>query len=208
MRWLKKDTNLRGVKGLTKEQLQACKAKGAIVDEDIKTCHFEFVDGKGFVLVEDTTTSSPQETPPGVPFPLRAASIVKRWRVSCRRKVLSVFAFLPTVLHPAVKRPLAESAPQPPVSPPATSPSSDGTQAPSVPSAQVSLPTPDTWYWKAYSMHGGTTPTQVSTPTPDADGSSTTSSKPGDGTQVQSAPPVQESMPPSDTDGSAAYHST
>jgi uncharacterized protein YjbI with pentapeptide repeats len=29
-----KDTNLRGVKGLTKEQLEACKAKGAIIDED------------------------------------------------------------------------------------------------------------------------------------------------------------------------------
>jgi len=29
-----KDTNLCGVKGLTKEQLEACKAKGAIVDED------------------------------------------------------------------------------------------------------------------------------------------------------------------------------
>jgi len=32
---LLKDANLRGVKGLTKEQLAACKAKGAIVDEDI-----------------------------------------------------------------------------------------------------------------------------------------------------------------------------
>ncbi len=29
-----KDTDLRGVKGLTKEQLEACKAKGAIIDED------------------------------------------------------------------------------------------------------------------------------------------------------------------------------
>jgi len=29
-----KGTNLRGVKGLTKEQLEACKAKGAIIDED------------------------------------------------------------------------------------------------------------------------------------------------------------------------------
>ena len=29
-----KDTDLRGVKGLTKEQLAACKAKGAIIDED------------------------------------------------------------------------------------------------------------------------------------------------------------------------------
>ncbi len=28
------DTNLRGVKGLTKEQLEACKAKGAIIDDD------------------------------------------------------------------------------------------------------------------------------------------------------------------------------
>src|SRR5579884_4149381 len=191
------DTNLRGAKGLTKEQLQACKAKGAIVDEDIKTFHLEFVDGKGMIIVEDTTTSSPQETPPGVPFPLRAASIVK-----------TVLAFLQTLVPTAVKRPLAESAPQSPVSPPATSPSSDGTQAPSVPSAQVSIPAPDTWYWKAYSMHGSTPPPQVSTPTPDTDGSSTTSSKPGDGTQVQFAPPVQESMPPSDTDGSAAFHST
>ncbi len=32
-----KDTNLRGVKGLTKEQLEACKAKGAIIDEDTMT---------------------------------------------------------------------------------------------------------------------------------------------------------------------------
>src|SRR5712692_5366611 len=32
-----KDTDLRGVKGLTKEQLEACKAKGAIIDEDITT---------------------------------------------------------------------------------------------------------------------------------------------------------------------------
>ena len=30
-------TDLRGVKGLTKEQLEACKAKGAIIDEDITT---------------------------------------------------------------------------------------------------------------------------------------------------------------------------
>ena len=29
-----KDTNLRGVRGLTKERLKACKAKGAIIDED------------------------------------------------------------------------------------------------------------------------------------------------------------------------------
>jgi uncharacterized protein YjbI with pentapeptide repeats len=29
-----KDTDLRGVKGQTKEQLEACKAKGAIIDED------------------------------------------------------------------------------------------------------------------------------------------------------------------------------
>jgi hypothetical protein len=29
-----KDTNLHGVKGLTKEQLATCKAKGAIIDED------------------------------------------------------------------------------------------------------------------------------------------------------------------------------
>ena len=29
-----KNTNLRGVNGLTKEQLEACKAKGAIIDED------------------------------------------------------------------------------------------------------------------------------------------------------------------------------
>ena len=32
-----KDTDLRGVKGLTKEQLEACKAKGAIIDEDPTT---------------------------------------------------------------------------------------------------------------------------------------------------------------------------
>src|SRR6266851_6596079 len=32
-----KDTDLRGVKGLTKEQLEACKAKGAIIDEDLTT---------------------------------------------------------------------------------------------------------------------------------------------------------------------------
>jgi uncharacterized protein YjbI with pentapeptide repeats len=32
-----KDTDLRGVKGLTKEQLLVCKAKGAIVDEDATT---------------------------------------------------------------------------------------------------------------------------------------------------------------------------
>ncbi len=32
-----KDTDLRGVKGLTKEQLEACKAKGAIIDEDSTT---------------------------------------------------------------------------------------------------------------------------------------------------------------------------
>jgi Pentapeptide repeats (8 copies) len=32
-----KDTDLRGVKGLTKEQLAACKAKGAIIDEDTTT---------------------------------------------------------------------------------------------------------------------------------------------------------------------------
>ncbi len=32
-----KDTNLRGVKGLTKEQFEACKAKGAILDEDLST---------------------------------------------------------------------------------------------------------------------------------------------------------------------------
>jgi len=32
-----KDTNLRGVKGLTKEQLESCKAKGAIIDEDTMT---------------------------------------------------------------------------------------------------------------------------------------------------------------------------
>ncbi len=32
-----KDTDLRGVKGLTKEQLEACKAKGAIIDEDTTT---------------------------------------------------------------------------------------------------------------------------------------------------------------------------
>jgi uncharacterized protein YjbI with pentapeptide repeats len=32
-----KDTNLRGVKGLTKEKLAACKAKGAIIDEDSTT---------------------------------------------------------------------------------------------------------------------------------------------------------------------------
>jgi hypothetical protein len=31
---LLEETNLRGVKGLTKEQLKACKAKGAIIDED------------------------------------------------------------------------------------------------------------------------------------------------------------------------------
>ena len=29
-----KDTNLQGASGLTKEQLEACRAKGAIVDED------------------------------------------------------------------------------------------------------------------------------------------------------------------------------
>jgi hypothetical protein len=28
------DTNLRGVKGLTREQLEACRAKAAIIDED------------------------------------------------------------------------------------------------------------------------------------------------------------------------------
>jgi uncharacterized protein YjbI with pentapeptide repeats len=32
-----KDTDLRGVKGLTEEQLKACKAKGAIIDEDTTT---------------------------------------------------------------------------------------------------------------------------------------------------------------------------
>jgi hypothetical protein len=32
-----KDTDLREVKGLTKEQLEACKAKGAIIDEDLTT---------------------------------------------------------------------------------------------------------------------------------------------------------------------------
>ena len=32
-----KDANLYGVKGLTKEQLEACKAKGAIIDEDTTT---------------------------------------------------------------------------------------------------------------------------------------------------------------------------
>ncbi len=32
-----KDTDLRGVKGLTKEQLETCKAKGAIIDEDTTT---------------------------------------------------------------------------------------------------------------------------------------------------------------------------
>jgi uncharacterized protein YjbI with pentapeptide repeats len=32
-----KGTNLHGVKGLTKEQLEACKAKGAIIDEDLTT---------------------------------------------------------------------------------------------------------------------------------------------------------------------------
>ena len=32
-----KDTDLRGVKGLTKEQLEACQAKGAIIDEDFTT---------------------------------------------------------------------------------------------------------------------------------------------------------------------------
>ncbi|GHO98509.1 hypothetical protein KSF_085570 [Reticulibacter mediterranei] len=31
------DTNLRKVKGLTKEQLEACKAKGAIIDKDLTT---------------------------------------------------------------------------------------------------------------------------------------------------------------------------
>ena len=32
-----KDTDLRGVKGLTKEQLEACRAKGAIIDENATT---------------------------------------------------------------------------------------------------------------------------------------------------------------------------
>jgi hypothetical protein len=32
-----KDTNLYRVKGLTDEQLEACKAKGAIIDEDAMT---------------------------------------------------------------------------------------------------------------------------------------------------------------------------
>ena len=32
-----KDTDLRGVKGLTKEQLEACQAKGALIDEDFTT---------------------------------------------------------------------------------------------------------------------------------------------------------------------------
>jgi uncharacterized protein YjbI with pentapeptide repeats len=41
--FLLKDTDLRGVKGLTNEQKEACKARGAIIDED-------------------TTTSSPQPT--------------------------------------------------------------------------------------------------------------------------------------------------
>jgi NADP-dependent 3-hydroxy acid dehydrogenase YdfG len=31
---LMEDTNLRGVKGLTKDQLETCKAKGAIIDKD------------------------------------------------------------------------------------------------------------------------------------------------------------------------------
>src|SRR5205807_292190 len=34
---LMEDTKLRGVKGLTKDQLETCKAKGAIIDEDFTT---------------------------------------------------------------------------------------------------------------------------------------------------------------------------
>jgi hypothetical protein len=126
------DTNLRGAKGLTREQLEACKAKGAIIDE------------------------APKPSPP-----------------------------------------------QSPVSPPAPSQSKDA-QAPSVPSAQVNIPPPDTWYWKAYRTHGGTTPAQASTPPPDADGSSAPSSKPSNGTQAPSTPPVQGSRPAPDTGGGSA----
>src|SRR5207245_2903431 len=36
-----KGTNLRGVKGLTKEQLGTCKAKGAIIDEDPVSISFQ-----------------------------------------------------------------------------------------------------------------------------------------------------------------------
>jgi len=38
-----KNANLRGVKGLTKEQLAACKAKGAIIDEDSTTVSFQSI---------------------------------------------------------------------------------------------------------------------------------------------------------------------
>jgi uncharacterized protein YjbI with pentapeptide repeats len=44
-----KETDLRGVKGLTKEQLEACKAKGAIIDKDSTT--------------DENITSSPPQSP-------------------------------------------------------------------------------------------------------------------------------------------------
>jgi hypothetical protein len=80
----------------------------------------------------------------------------------------------------------------------------DGDATVSVTSAPVSIPTPDTWYWRAYSTHGGTVPAQVSTPPPDTGGSSTASSKPSNGSQAPLVSPAQESMPTSDTDGSNA----
>jgi uncharacterized protein YjbI with pentapeptide repeats len=105
-------TDLREVIGLTKEQLEACKAKGAIIDED--------------------TTTSP---PPSI------------------------------------------------VSPPAQSQSNDGQAPPATPAAQLNTPPPHT------------------------DGSNTPSSQQSTSAQAQAVPPVQESMPISDTEGSSAASS-
>src|SRR5437868_6848100 len=57
--------------------------------------------------------ASSLETPPGVPLPPCAASIVKRWSVFCKGKIPSVLAFLQTLLYAAVKGLLARSDPSP-----------------------------------------------------------------------------------------------
>ncbi|GHP00476.1 hypothetical protein KSF_105230 [Reticulibacter mediterranei] len=64
------NTNLHGAKGLTKEQLAVCKAKGAIVDEDLTSDPSQLIEASTMPLqgnnIQDTSTLSDakQQEPP------------------------------------------------------------------------------------------------------------------------------------------------
>ena len=188
-------TSLRGVNGLTKEQLETCKAKGAIIDENPATlvgadltkaylpdAHLHLADLREAVLIGAVLSGTDLSGADLTGVHLENAVDLRKTNLhgvkGLTKEQLASYKALGAIIDEDPTSSLSQSIVIPP--PPLQS---QDAQAPSAPSAQGSTPTPDT------------------------DGSSTASSKPSNSAQSQSAVPAQGSSPP-DTDGSNAASSS